>query len=128
VFMLDMGEPVRIIDLANRMISLAGYRPGVDVRIEVTGLRPGEKLAEELNTEDEDPQPTAHPKILRLRPPLPDAGLVETTVERLRDIVTQRDDEAAKELLFEFARQDGTTIIRLPEAAPGVTAPMTTGT
>ena len=66
VFVLDMGEPVRIIDLARRMIELSGLRekstlsPHGDIEITVTGLRPGEKLYEELLIGD-DPQPTAHP-------------------------------------------------------------------
>jgi FlaA1/EpsC-like NDP-sugar epimerase len=58
VFMLDMGQPVKILDLAARMISLAGYRVGTDIAIEVTGTRPGEKLVEELHTDHEHPVPT----------------------------------------------------------------------
>ncbi len=50
IFMLEMGEPVRIIDLAKRMVRLSGYRPGADIEIRVTGVRPGEKLEEELRT------------------------------------------------------------------------------
>lgn len=48
IFILDMGEPVKIVDLAKKMIKLAGYEPNVDINIEFTGLRPGEKLYEEL--------------------------------------------------------------------------------
>ena len=63
VLTLDMGEPVRIVDLANDMIRLSGLRPGEDVAIEFTGLRPGEKLYEELLALGERPVPTRHPKI-----------------------------------------------------------------
>ncbi len=67
VFVLDMGDPVKIVDLARDMIELSGYQVGRDIDITFTGLRPGEKLYEELFTEDERPVPTAHPKILMAR-------------------------------------------------------------
>ena len=105
VFMLDMGEPVRIADLANRMISLAGYRAGVDIQIEVTGLRPGEKLTEQLSTAEEDPRMTSHPKIMQLRPPLLEAGVLQESVARLAQAVDGRDDAMARELLFEVAHR-----------------------
>ena len=63
VFVLDMGEPVKIIDLARDLISLSGYTPGEDIEIEITGLRPGEKLFEELMSEDESNQATEHERI-----------------------------------------------------------------
>ena len=68
VFVLDMGEPVKIMDLARRMVQLAGYsvqdneHPQGDIRLEITGLRPGEKLYEELLIGN-NPQPTQHPRI-----------------------------------------------------------------
>ncbi len=61
--MLDMGEPVKIIDLATELIKLSGLRPGVDIDITFTGIRPGEKLFEELSTKGEDMVPTKHEKI-----------------------------------------------------------------
>jgi FlaA1/EpsC-like NDP-sugar epimerase len=103
VFMLDMGEPVRIADLAERMISLAGYRVGVDIRIEVTGLRPGERLTEELSTPEEEPRLTSHPKIMQLRPPLFEGQVLRDSVARLAEAVDARDDALAHELLFEVA-------------------------
>jgi FlaA1/EpsC-like NDP-sugar epimerase len=63
IFVLDMGEPVRICDLAEQMIRLSGKRPGVDVPIAFTGLRPGEKLYEELFHEEERLAPTGHEKL-----------------------------------------------------------------
>ncbi|MCH7814244.1 MAG: polysaccharide biosynthesis protein, partial [Planctomycetes bacterium] len=63
IYMLDMGEPVRIVDLAQDMITLSGLRPGLDIEITYTGVRPGEKLYEELSIEGEDVSPTQHPKI-----------------------------------------------------------------
>jgi FlaA1/EpsC-like NDP-sugar epimerase len=64
VFVLDMGEPVKIIDLAKKMISLSGLELGKDIEIKVTGLRPGEKLYEELLANEENTLPTHHSKIL----------------------------------------------------------------
>ena len=63
IFVLDMGKPVRIYDLAKKMISLSGYVPEVDLKIAITGLRPGEKLYEELLMNEEGLQKTAHSKI-----------------------------------------------------------------
>jgi FlaA1/EpsC-like NDP-sugar epimerase len=63
VFVLDMGEPVRIVDLAHNLILLSGLRPGVDIRIEFSGVRPGEKLYEELNGAEEGLLQTPHEKI-----------------------------------------------------------------
>jgi FlaA1/EpsC-like NDP-sugar epimerase len=63
VFLFDMGEPVRILDLAHDLIRLSGYEPDEEIEIVFTGLRPGEKLFEELFLPDEHDEPTAHEKI-----------------------------------------------------------------
>ena len=67
-FMLDMGKPVRIVELAERMVRLSGHRVGDEIAIEFVGARQGEKLAEDLLDPREHVQPTAHPSILRVRP------------------------------------------------------------
>ena len=63
IFVLDMGEPVKIYDMAEKLIKLSGYEPNVDIKIKVTGLRPGEKLYEELLMEEEGLKETKHDKI-----------------------------------------------------------------
>lgn len=64
IYVFDMGEPVRIYDLANKMIELAGLMPGKDIKIDISGLRPGEKLYEELLNNAEITERTSHPKIM----------------------------------------------------------------
>jgi FlaA1/EpsC-like NDP-sugar epimerase len=65
IFVFDMGKPVKILDLARKMIQLTGLRPEFDIKIEFTGLRPGEKMYEELFKQCENLLPTYHPKILK---------------------------------------------------------------
>ncbi len=65
IFVLDMGKPVKIIDLARQLIELSGFKPEEDIAIEFVGLRPGEKLFEELSHKGENISPTTHPKIMR---------------------------------------------------------------
>jgi FlaA1/EpsC-like NDP-sugar epimerase len=66
-YILDMGEPIKILDIAREMIRLSGYEPDVDIPIIFSGLRPGEKLFEELLGAEEGSEPTAHPRIFRAR-------------------------------------------------------------
>ncbi len=65
IFVLDMGESMKIVDVARQMIALSGLQEGVDIEIQFTGLRPGEKLYEEVQHVDEEHQPTDHPRVLR---------------------------------------------------------------
>ena len=67
IYTLDMGAPVKIIDVAKHLIELSGLRPGIDIAIEITGLRPGEKLFEELKSTGEDYEPSGHPRISRYK-------------------------------------------------------------
>src|SRR5690606_37718058 len=83
IFVFDMGEPVRIADLAERMIRLSGREPGTDIAIVHTGLRPGEKLYEELLATAENTLPTHHPRILIGKVRTADPAQVLSAVDRL---------------------------------------------
>lgn len=108
VFMLDMGEPVRIYDLAERMIRLSGREVGRDVEITVTGVRPGEKLAEELREPDETARLTAHPSILSLTPRPVAGDRLQHGLDRLQAALRDRDDALAARSLFALASSDST--------------------
>jgi FlaA1/EpsC-like NDP-sugar epimerase len=87
VFVLEMGDPVKIIDLAANMIRLAGYEPDVDIAIEIVGRRPGEKIHEELFNPGERPQPTPAEKIVAaVQPPL-EPEWVESAFARIEELV-----------------------------------------
>jgi FlaA1/EpsC-like NDP-sugar epimerase len=83
VYVLDMGTPVKIIDMARDLIRLSGFEPHVDIKIEFIGLRPGEKLHEELVSDDENAQPTSHPKILMLKGGACDLNLLNGQIREL---------------------------------------------
>ena len=86
VFVLDMGEPVKIMDLAKKMISLSGLVLGQDIEIEVTGLRPGEKLFEELMTAEEGTEKTSHKKIAKAILQEEDPDTLYRQIETLRSL------------------------------------------
>jgi FlaA1/EpsC-like NDP-sugar epimerase len=105
LFVLDMGEPVRILDLAERMIRLSGLRPGIDIEVRVTGVRPGEKLVEELLNEDEPRGSTVHESISRISPTLPSSEALRTVVSQLTNLASgQRDDDVRIALFSAVAR------------------------
>ncbi len=106
IFVLDMGEPVRIQDLARQMIQLAGLKPDVDVKIVYTGLRPGEKLYEEVLHRAEALQPTPQPGLLLAAPRLVDCADLEAALESLLAAASRCDEPAVlaglKALVPEF--------------------------
>jgi FlaA1/EpsC-like NDP-sugar epimerase len=99
IFVLDMGKPVRILDLAHQMIQLAGLRPDRDIEIRFTGLRPGEKLFEELFHGREPPVPTGHPGLLMAMPRTSDAAIVGRAIDDLAALCRRGDAGAALALL-----------------------------
>jgi FlaA1/EpsC-like NDP-sugar epimerase len=96
ILFLDMGTPVRIMDLAERVIRLSGLNPGVDVPLQVVGLRAGERLSEELRQDDEELVPTDHPQVLRLQSEGFDPLAFEQDLEDLRHMLMSRDETGAK--------------------------------
>ncbi len=109
VFVLEMGEPVKIIDLARNMIRLAGYEPDGDIPIEVIGVRPGEKIHEELFNHDERPQATTAERIVRAVRSHPlDPDWVEQTVDQLLTIVASGDEAGLADHVVELMGGDDT--------------------
>jgi len=94
IYVFDMGDPVKIVDLANQMIKLSGLVPGEDINIIFTGLRPGEKLYEELLSESESTQPTHHHKIMIARSgEIPSGEFVTRISKILKDVYDYSNDE-----------------------------------
>jgi FlaA1/EpsC-like NDP-sugar epimerase len=112
VYVLDMGTPVRILDLAHNMIRLSGKEPEIDIAIEFIGARPGEKLHEELWGDGEDAVPTVHSKILRCATQPVDPAWLEDEIADLERLV------AAGETVELVSRLSG--IIRAPRRARAV--------
>lgn len=99
IFILDMGEPVKIIDLAKELIKLSGFEPDVDIPIKIIGLRPGEKLYEELLLAEEDISKTKHNKIFIVKPTFFHYKLLLKYIRDLNRIVDNGTDEEIKEYL-----------------------------
>ena len=99
IFILDMGEPVKILDLAKDLIRLSGYEPYVDIPIEITGLRPGEKLFEELLLDEEGISATKHDKIFIGKPTFTDYKLLLKSLDEAQRLIKNGTDEELKEYI-----------------------------
>jgi len=102
IFILDMGRPIKIVDMARDLIRLSGFEPDEDITIEFTGLRPGEKLNEELITEGEGIDPTYHEKIMVLEGRVCDQEVLNGTIDELALLARDQDGEAIKVKLKEL--------------------------
>ncbi len=111
VFLLDMGQPVKIRDLALQMIELSGLVPEKDIPLQYTGLRPGEKLYEELLIDPAKSQPTKHPRIFSSEEPLPESEVLQKEIQLLSEAISKRDLNSAlasmKRLVPEYKPDNG---------------------
>ena len=89
ILVLEMGEPLKIVDVARQLIELSGFRPDIDIEIKIVGLRPGEKLVEELQHQGEQYRTTAHPRIFRFVAAAPDHAAVGGLLDRVRELIPQ---------------------------------------
>ncbi|GIV60652.1 MAG: hypothetical protein KatS3mg043_1741 [Rhodothermaceae bacterium] len=106
VFALQMGEPIRIVDLARRMIRQLNPNPGRPIDIVFTGIRPGEKLHEQLFADDEVPVPTPHPRIIGLRSPAPfSRPELDTYFAYLQHLAEENQTEVLRKALFQDSLQ-----------------------
>jgi FlaA1/EpsC-like NDP-sugar epimerase len=101
VYILQMGEPIRIAELAKDLIALHGYKVGRDISIEYTGLRPGEKMHEDLVADGEEAEPSDHPWILQSKGRLPERLDVDATLEALRRLADSGDAAGIRRVLGE---------------------------
>jgi FlaA1/EpsC-like NDP-sugar epimerase len=112
VFVLEMGEPVSIMELARNMIRLSGQEPDKDIKIEVVGPRAGEKLAEELFNKGERPVSTGAERIMKAeRPPL-DPDWVENVLEQVERIVAEGDEAFLTERIGELVKQSSPVLVQ----------------
>ena len=98
IFVLDMGEPVKIYDMAKKLIKLSGLEPNVDIPIKVTGLRPGEKLYEEILMQEEGLTETKHDKIHIAKPCNVDIKMIINKLDKLQKLVDTNNNENLKEI------------------------------
>ena len=121
MFVLDMGEPVRIYDMACDLIRLSGYTPGKDIDIVITGLRPGEKLFEEISLKEEDTSKTPNNKIYINKPVYTDPEIFSDQLAALSKTVEQEDLNklfcAVKQIVPTFQHK-GCQPVNDPEPVP----------
>lgn len=99
IFLLDMGTPIKIVDMARDLIRLSGFMPDEDIKIEYVGLRPGEKLFEELITEGEGIVPTSHEKIMTLKGPDCSPDVLNGSIDELVGFSKDQDYDKIKQML-----------------------------
>jgi len=118
IFMLDMGQEINIVDLAKKIIRLRGLRPDEDIRLEIVGVRPGEKLHEELLGPGETRLATAHPKIYRIQPnngqPDPNGKNLAEQVSSLIALACDQQNEQMVALLWQLVKTKTEPVTNTP--------------
>ena len=114
IFLLNMGTPIKIIDMARDLIRLSGFVPDEDIKIEYVGLRPGEKLYEELITEGEGIVPTSHEKIMTLKGIDCSLDILNGNIEELTRLSEDQDHNMIKQMLKQIVPE------YMPAASGGV--------
>jgi O-antigen biosynthesis protein WbqV len=126
VYILKMGQPVKILDLAERMIRLAGFEPNVDIEIKVTGVRPGERLNEILFAQDEPKAETGLDGVMAAKPSFAGRTRMQGWLARLESGVKAGDRLAAEAVLEEaipdFSRRKPLPAVATPLAPPPAAA------
>jgi FlaA1/EpsC-like NDP-sugar epimerase len=119
-FVLDMGKPIKIAELARQMIELSGLKPGEDIEIKFVGLRPGEKMFEEINCKGEAYLPTKHPKIMRFVSAPEDWRTIHAALEKLNGELHRAKPDQLKHLIqesvVEYTPDLGARVMPSPEA------------
>jgi FlaA1/EpsC-like NDP-sugar epimerase len=123
IFILDMGEPIRIVDLARDLITLSGLRPVDDIEIRFCGIRPGEKLFEELTTDAEHADKTKHPKVFIGRIKSHDLSAISDGVAALCDLARQGHGERLRTALADIVPEYGATRAQRPSLRTTGTSP-----
>ncbi|WP_309396753.1 polysaccharide biosynthesis protein [Cerasicoccus maritimus] len=101
IFMLDMGDPLKVMDVARMMIEMRGLEPGTDIEIKIIGLRPGEKLFEELSYDEEIHDTTSHPRVYRLTASPLSGEDAAALLARIEGLVQRQDAEAIRTVMHE---------------------------
>jgi FlaA1/EpsC-like NDP-sugar epimerase len=120
IFVLDMGQPVKIIDLAREMIRRSGLREGHDIDIEITGMRPGEKLFEELAADNEQTRPTSHAKIFVWQLPQATPQQVRAMLHNLQSVIDGPRNQivaALRQAVPEYQTSEDSPLLRIVPAA-----------
>jgi len=118
LYMLNMGEPIRILDLARALIRSRGLRPQEDIEIVFTGLRPGERLTEELTADDEATRPTEHADVMEvLSPTMVTQTELDFLVDKLQNLALEQRSTELIRLLRKAAKQPGPNAEKLPPHA-----------
>lgn len=128
IFVLDMGQPMKIVDLARQLIELSGLEPDTDIEIKFTGMRPGEKLYEELNHNTENMTSTLHPKIMRFIGVPQSLAILKSGLEAVKAAAFVHDSVQLKLAIREIVPEYQPQLIHSPHASSAEAAPQALST